>query len=320
MAATWEEVWRRVRLHSGFVPVLLAQEFCREILAEIEETHPWPWLRAESQILVSTPSSGTCTFTRGSAVVDISTGTLAPSSSDISRQLRASNSLPATIIAVDPGVTMTLDQVWGGASGEATATILDAYVTMPQDFGRFTAVLDPANSWLLRFWVTDDELNYWDAKRTSSGTPRMLATRKLAGSTVPVLAGRVQYELWPYPASDKNYPYYYIRRPSELADTDYLPGLLRDRPDIVVDGALMKLAQWPGTEQTKNPYFNLALGKLKEDQFRRKLAELELRAEEQYMTWLETISWVSSFQLAPLDAEFMQRHDEAWYLGALSHW
>lgn len=289
------------------------------MLAEIEETHPWPWLRAEAEFLIYDQKSGTCGVTRGSAVVDLAAGTLALTTADEGRQFRATNSLPYTVLTVVPGVSCTLDRVWGAATATVTASVLDAYVTCPEDFGRFLVVLDPANAWQLRFWVTDDELNFWDARRTSSGTPRVLATRKLAGTGTPG-AGRVQYEIWPYPTSVKNYPYYYLRRPSELADSDYLPGVLRERPDIVVDGALFKLAQWPGTEQAKNPYFNLALSKLKEDQFRRKLAELELRAEEQYLTWLETISWVSSYQLAPLDAEFLQRHDEAWYLGALSHW
>jgi hypothetical protein len=289
---------------------MLAQQWVQETYNEVCRKHPWSWLRAEGEILTHDAKSGTVTLTREAATV--AGVTLTFTASDLDRQFRVSRGPVYTIIAVNVGAnTATLDRVYGGGSAVAVqAQVMDAYVTMPEDFGRFLGVLDPANCWQLHWWMTEDELNAWDSQRSTTGTPWALASRRL--STTAASDGRIQYELWPYAMSAKNYPYYYIRQPEPLTDESGFEGSLRTGGALILKGALAEAAEWPGTEDRRNPYFNLGLAQRLRDEFEKRIAQLELRDEEIYLTWLETVSWINRYGYAPVDARYMQSHDVAY--------
>lgn len=323
MSQTFGAVWRAVKGHCPLAPPLLVQHWVHTAYQDVCNRRPWSFLRAESEFIVNASHSGLVNVTRGSATVTtagiasgamvISDGT-GGSPTDQDRQFRVGVNQPIyTVIAVNAATQqLTLDRPYGGTSSSAgvglQATVLDAYLTCPPDFGRFLAVLDPANNWQLHLWVTDEELNTWDAQRSSVGTPWAVATRRYA--TQGTYTGRAQYELWPFANTNKNYPYYYVRRPEDQNDDSIILEPLGST-DILMDMALESAAMWPGPDETRrNPYFNLALANMHSQKAEKALNRLEVEDEEIYMTWLETVSWINRMQFAPIDSRYMQTHDQ----------
>lgn len=313
MADTFGAAWRLVRLHCPMAPAMLAQYWLKSAYQEVCDKRTWSWLRAEAAFIINAQKTGTVNVTRKSATV---TGVgLTFASTDQFRQFRVStNSPPYTIISVNVGLnTALLDRVYGDATAAATnAAVLDAYLTTPEDFRSFLVVLDPANNWRLRLWVTQQELDRWDSQRSTTGTPWCVVARSYA--TVGTIAGRIQYELWPYQTSDHNYPYYYIRGPETLTDDTVFLGPLATNGNMLVERALADAAAWPGLEGKKNPYFNPALAAYHRNAFTEQLDRLEVIDEDVYMTWMETDPW-QTYPFAPIDAKFMQSHDMSMYGG-----
>jgi hypothetical protein len=308
MAETFENVYRQVMLHAPLASPFLCRTWVQNAYNRLCDYDNWSWLRGESEFILNVSKSGTVSVTRSSATITGVTAGLFVAG-DAGRQFRIGNGPPYSILSVDAGAnTCVLDRVYGDTtSATATATILDAYVTCPEDFSRFIAVLDPANSWRLYTNVTEKEINKFDPGRTSTGTPYCLASRRI--STVTATLDRPQYELWPYCTTARRYPYYYIQRPATLTDTDDFTGPLRQRTDILLLSALAEAAEWPGpAADKKNPYFNLNLAAAKRMQFERELLTLSKADQELYMTWWDTADW-NSWDFAPLDSKFLQNHD-----------
>lgn len=304
MADTFGQVHRIVRLHCPLAPTMLTRYWVQKAYQDLCNERGWSWLRAESEFLLNDQKTGTVNVTRNSATV--SGGTMAYATTDADRQFRVAPGPVYTIITAT-GSAYTLDRPYGGTTATATsASVLDAYLTVPSDFQRFIAVLDISNNWKLHLWITEEELNSWDAQRSSTGTAWAVVARRLA--TAGTYVGRIQYELWPYVTSQKNYPYFYYRRPEVLADDTALLGPLAQSGDILVTKALAECSRWPGVEGKRNPYFNPGLAKQFDDETRRLADRLQVLDEEVYMTWLETVSNVNA-PFAPLDSRFLQNHD-----------
>ncbi len=303
MADTYGDITRMVRLHAGNAPFFLAGQWTKQAWRRLCDRRPWSFLRAESTFFTANMRTGTVNVTANSITVQ-GVG-LIFAVPDIGRQFRVGSSRPITIAAVDVGLnTATLDVPFNSTTAAlASGRILDAYVTCPTDFGSFLAVMDPQNRWQLHTDITQDELNFWDPQRSTTGMPWALVARMLATS------GAATFELWPYSHTVKQYPFYYWKRPDAFQDADALPGIIGSRSDILVTGALAEAASWPGTTDQKNPYFNLALAQAKKKEFIEELNILELRDEELYMTWLETVSWVNKVPWAPLTAQYLRDHD-----------
>lgn len=293
MAKTFEEACRLVQLRVPLAPSLLVEDFVQSGWNRISDRRRWSHMRGEGEILLSPSHSGTVTVTLSNATV---TGVgMTFVAGDLGRQFRVSHN-PYSIIEVNAVAnTVVLDRVWGGATAAAaSAMVLDAYATMPEDFGSFWGVLDPDRDDVINWWMTEDELNVADPNRTETGEPRALASRRL--SSVESTLGRIQYEAWPYwtnTSTTRRFPYYYSKRPSLLALDDNLLGVFRHRYDILVLAALEEAAEWPGPEVSKpNPYFNLRLSDRKRDKLEEQLENVERADEEVYMTWLETVPWM----------------------------
>lgn len=289
-------------------PPLLTQFWVREAYRQVCDMGRWSWLRSESEFLINdSKAAGTVTVTRNSATV-VGSGT-AFAATDVGRQFRVGSNQPIYSIQTFTSATsIALDRPYGGTTAAGQAyRILDAYVTVPVDFQAFIAVLDTQNNWQLHLWMTEEELNVRDAQRSASGTPWALASRRL--SSLAATVGRAQYELWPYATTEKNYPFYYVRRPEALVDATAFLGPLADNADILVAGALAQAAAWPGTEDRKNPYFNPTLAASKRKEFDDKRNRLEVLDQELYPTWLETVSWLNRFPFAPIDSKYLQSHD-----------
>lgn len=308
MALTFENVYLQVLQHVPLATPFLARLWVQNTWNQICEFDRWSWLRAEAELLTNIQKSGTVSVTRSSATVTgVTAGLFA--STDAGRQFKINQGPPYTIESVNVGAnTCVLDRVYGDETDtDPTAYILDAYVTMPEDFGSFIAVIDPANSWRLRFWITEQELNRWDPARTSTGSPWCLVSRRIATATP--YAHRPQYELWPYVTTAKRFPYYYFKRPAQLSDDDTFDGPLRNRTDIILEGALAIAAEWPGpSAEKRNPYYDLKLSMFKRNHFNEHLQYLAKVDQELFMTWLDTSDLIN-LPYAPLDAKFMQNHD-----------
>lgn len=308
--ATFGDVVRSVRLRAPSVPYLLAEDFVRESFQKAWDyrSSGWSTARRESKFSVSTQKTGTASVTNGSA--NISGVSLILADTDVGRQFRIGDNQPVYSISSVSALNNTaiLDESYEGTTAAAgDARILDAYVTMPSDFSKIIAIIDPQNFWQLRHWITDEELNVWDPQRSSTTTPWALVSRR--ESTLTATLGRRQYELWPYATDANEYWMFYYTRPPTLATDTALPGLFSDRGDVLRRGALAECASWPGTEERRNPYFNNALARKLREEFILELSRLEVIDEDIYPTWWETVSWVDRDTFSPLDSRYLQSRD-----------
>lgn len=317
MADTFGQAWRVVRAHCPLAPANLVQYWVQKAYNDVCDRRPWSFLRGESEIMTNDAKSGTVSVTRGDATVTSISG-ITFAASDVGRQFRVGSNTPIySIMTYTSPSSVELDRVYGDTTDAAAAAkVLDAYVTMPTDFKRILACLDTHNNWQLRYWITEDELNTWDAQRSAAGTPWALCSRRL--STLTATDGRVQYELWPFALTARNYPLYYIKKTETLTDDSVLKGPMSTNMDVLVKLALAESAEWPGLEGRKNPYFNLALAASRRQLAEADLNRLEVLDEEIYMTWLEEVSWINRYPFAPIDARYMQSTDwsAAWGVGA----
>lgn len=304
MPTTFGEAWKAVRLHAPAADPFLCRYWVQQVYSRLCDRRSWSWLRAEGEFLTEDAKSGTVNVTRQSAHV---TGVgLTFAASDVDRQFRVGTAPVYTIQEFISSTEVVLDRVYGGATASATTgQVIDAYVTCPEDFGQFIAVIDPNRSWRLRLHITEHEINRWDARRAFSGTPFALISRRLG--TTDATAGGAQYELWPYTTTAQNYPFYYFVRPAILQDADEFLGVLAKRVDVLVTGALVEAALWPGTVTEKNPYFNPLLAREHAARFELEVSQLEVRDEEVYLTWLET-SGIDQLPWAPIDTNYWQSH------------
>lgn len=305
MPKTVDEVVRAVRLHCPLADPFLVLDWAQTCYNRVCDRRRWSWLRAEDEIVTNAQKTGTCSVTRGSDIVVA--GTLTFDADDVTRQFKVSGP-PYTIIAL-AGADAQLDRTYAdGTDAAASGRVLDAYITMPEDFGSFWGVLDPSHDWLIYPWATEDQINFRDPNRSETGEPYVLASRRPA--TAPAsIAGRLQYEMWPYQISAARFPYYYSRRPEDLSTTQFFGGSLLHRPDIIQLLMLAEAAEWPGLSDNRNPYFNLGLAERKRAQAAQELDQLETRDEEIYMTWLETESWLSKRLYHPMSANWLREHE-----------
>ncbi len=306
MPDTKDQITRAVLLHSGLIPWHLADSWVQDTWKTICQRRPWSFLRKTAEIIISDQRSGTFGVTRGSTVI---TGvSVAFTSADLGRQFRTGTSEPPyTIIRIISATSAQLDRSYGSPTSASIAgTILDAFVTMPEDFDRFQAVLDPASGFGLRLWNDSADLNSRDPQRSSTGTPFALVPAQY--SPVPGLEGRVRYELWPYSTSAYNYSMYYIAKASELEPDAYFKGPFQNRGDVIKLGALARCCAWPGTNEAKNPMFDLKLAAAYDEKFEKELGGLDARDEDIYPTAID-VGPFGDRASCPIDAKYAQSHD-----------
>ncbi len=262
------------------------KEWTQLAYEDLVKRRPWNFARVHAMLPVQASRQVSITFTLNSVTATAAAATF--SQSDVGMQLRvATKTVPIyTINAVDTtGGIVTLDMPYADPDTSLPSlgtplavTVINIFQTMPADFGAFLLVIDPYNQRLIPWWYTQEDLARLDPIRFSTDTnPRVLVSRQL--STVPATLGQVQYEWWPGPTSAKQFPYYYRRQAQILADTDPLLGVVTAR--VLEIGALAHCAAWPGTQERKNPYFNIALYQKLMDEFDKQCASLELRDDDQ---------------------------------------
>lgn len=296
-----------VSLHAGSPDPLLCRAWTQWAYNQFCDRRGWSHLRAQTNITANNQKTGVCGVTINSAAV--AGGTLTFAATDVGRQFRLSSVPIYTIIAVSlaGGTSATLDRVYAEATdAAASATILDAYWTAPENFHRFIAVIDPQNKWKLRFWVTQDQLNSWDPGRMSTGNPYLLASQEY--SPVPGFTGQARFELFPYQTAFRTYPVLYYRKPENMVDTQEIIGpLARRATEVLLDGALSRAAMWPGNNGAKNPYFNLQLAEAHRALFEEKITEITVVDDELYFESMPLTEF--SYADFPWTASWLQSHE-----------
>jgi hypothetical protein len=297
MAETFGYCWRTVRLYCPAAPTFLAREWVNAAWKQLAAARRWGFMRGELALTINASRAiSACVVTRGSTQVT-SAGLFL--SADAGRQFQVSTFPTYTIQTFTDVNTIELDRAYGEDSdADAAATVLDAYATMPADFGSFRIIADPYNQRRLAFWITEDQINIMDPTRSAGDSgPRCLIAR--APSTYTPTLGRVQYEYWPRPTAARSYPALYNKQADRLNDSDTFTGVLADGAEVIVAGALMQAAQWPGTGDKPNPYFNAGIARDKRGEFLDGIQKLSLRDDEQYPDDLATVNW-SRWPLADL--------------------
>lgn len=286
---TFGNTWRKVNLHVPVAPSLLVQSWVQDTYRQLTDMRGWGWRTVQSQLtFLAARTLATVNVTLGSKTVT-SAGLFV--STDQNRTFRV-GTYPMYQIAryVDANTLELVLEYQGLSSGAVDAQILDAYVTMPVGFRRFMVIVDPINQRMVPWWCTQEELDLLDPTRTSADTvPRMLAASGM--SQLPDSAGQTQYELWPKPSAAGSLQTYLVNGPRPLQDTDFFWGVLRDRTDVLIEGALARAAAWPGTTEKPNPYFNLGLATYHQKRFASLALQLDLRDDDQFQQSWSTIPW-----------------------------
>lgn len=304
---TFGQCWRRVLLHCPFVPVPLAQDWVRDRYRMLLDAGgQWGGQTAESQFIIPTAyNTGTVSLTNGSAtMLGAATGW---TSALEGRQLYIAGAGPYyTVTTVVDPTTITLERPFGGTTtGAGTAyEIAQVYLTPPSDFLYFKSIKDPVNNWRLRFNVSQETLDRWDARRTTVGNAWIMADyRQNTAGTIP------RYEIWPRVVTQRLYPYLYVKRPADLSADSDRP-MFPIRGDELVTGALADLATWPGTETRRNPGFNLQLAQHYEKMFSEMVNNLSRVDQETYLSdYMGPFDGWDSLPWAPVDTNFLQSHD-----------
>lgn len=286
----------------------MAMEFTNFAFRKLVERRGWSWLQKSSQFLVNNVyTTGTVTVTFNSNTVTGSgTGWTAALQG---RQFRTGQANPIyTVVTVPNATTLILDQQFGGTTTLNTQyQIYNAYVTTPSDFHHFISVWDPQFNWQLWWNVRQDELNMWDAQRTSTGTAYCVVQQTYDTSVTPPLP---RYELWPHQLAQKPFPFIYITRPPDLSDAGAsLPRYITS--DVILEGAMADVARWPGPDREHpNPYFNLQLAMMHDRIYNEKVQVAEVQDDEVYMqdvSYTQVAGWpYSPFPLG--DASYIQAH------------
>jgi len=277
------------------------------------DTPRWSALRAQDEFFIPAGDDvGTVTVVNDNATVT-GAGT-AWTSALVGQQFYVGGITPFyTVTAVGGVGTLTLDRPFGGLSGAGLSYAIQLiYLAVPSDFAHFIDIVDVTNNWRLRHGITVEMLDIFDAERSYSGTPFILAAIQPTS-----LGGRPRYELYPRPpvAGGLSYPFRYQRRPAELSANSDLP-LYPVRAQTLREGALAELARWPGTADRPNAYFSLDLSAFHEKQFTEALGRDMRTDQEINMTDVSYEPPTASLPYAPMSASFMQSHlFTAWYGG-----
>jgi hypothetical protein len=288
MAETFGDVWRRVRLHVPAAPTFLVREWVNAAWKPLGRMRHWSFLTADLRLTIAVERAlAAVTVTNGSTSVTSAGLFLA---ADAGRQFRVSSFPIYTVQTFTDANTIVLDSAYGEDSDSVAATIFDGYAVLPADFESFRIIADPYNQRRLAYWITADQINILDPTRQASDSgPRLLSP--VSPSSYTPTIGRPRYEYWPRPTAARSYPARYNKMAARLDDTVTFSGVMAEAADVLVAGALSQAAQWPGTPDLPNPYFNLALAREKKGEFLAGVQQLSLRDDDQSPDDMATVHW-----------------------------
>jgi len=208
---------------------------------------------------------------------------------------------PAPISTTDVGYTYpensiyTVKLIAGGTIGTATFQ----WRQDGQDWSPVITTPDDESAYFLSNGVAI----YFPAGNYVAGD--MFAIQCLATAII----GVPRYEMWPRPLQTPYvYPYIYRKVLPDLTDDNpNLPAPIARRGDVLLEMAMMYCAQWPGTETTRNPYYDLNLARRHELKAEMLINELELKDDD---TAIKNLNYQEiDYYPAPwMDGRWLQRH------------
>jgi hypothetical protein len=183
------------------------------------------------------------------------------SSSLAGLQFRTGNANPVfTVTSVQSSTQLTIDIPWGaGVITGQSYQILKMYFTIAPDLKEIRNIVDPAQGGLpIEFHISQQELDWRDPQRSSTGPPLLLADK------VPTIGGTMQYELWPAQTIPYQIPCIYTKQWPELRlDNDRPPWFIS--PMVFYHGALADALRFKAGP--KDPYHNPPLANEYERRF-----------------------------------------------------
>lgn len=286
-ADTFNDAWTKARLYLPAVPPMLVRDFCQDAYTRACSYRDWGFLRGEGTLSFLAARSISVGVIQGSTAVTSAALFVA---TDLGRQFRVGTSPVYTVVAYTDTSNITLDRAYAASTdAAATAQILDLYVTTPVDFSHFIIIADPYYQRPIPFWISQDQIGLADPARTVTDTLRYLCSFR--PSVLPSTLGQMQYEAWPAPTSARQYPYLYQKQAGKLTETSVLTGVFANRADLLKLGAQMCAAEWPGSNDLKNPYFNPQLAVNLTKQWEYELNKLSLADDDQYPQDLQQVHW-----------------------------
>jgi hypothetical protein len=287
-ALTYGELWRQFHLEHPAIDALLCRQWVLDAYKRACTGQQWGFLRGEGQLVVLAARSVTVGVTQGSTSV---TSTAAFVSGDGGRQLRvASRGIPFTLTFSTTSLC-ALDRTYeGDTNAAASASIFDAYATMPADFDSFRSLINPTVQRPMPWMLSREVLDYRDPDRTATdSTARMLVSHRMSG--VSGQTGRLLYEWWPYPTARAAYPMTYYKRVDALADTDSFVGVFSTRAEDLLCYARYRAAMYPGTPERRNPGYSVAAAQEHKSEWEQVVTSLGVRDDDQFAQMIEQIDW-----------------------------
>jgi hypothetical protein len=115
------------------------------------------------------------------------------------------------------------------------------------------------------------------------------------------------FEAWPQTSAALPYPYIYKKKiPLPVNDSDPLPGFIR--ADVLREGALADLCNWPGTEAVKNPKYNPVNANWHAKKFENRVVDMIFRDEQVTQITLKTPAGSTQWGYGPMSARYWQQH------------
>lgn len=190
---TFRDIFGKVLLRCPDAGRELAADWVNNAFREVAEQRSWSWLFKFGQFeMPALYNTGTVSVTRGDNVV---TGSGTAWTGDMAgRQFRVSVNSPIyTIVQVNSTTSISLDSVWGGATGSGLGhQIYLAYVTPPSDFHAFVSVWDPQMNWQLYRNIQNAEIDIWDAQRANLSQTYIVSFRDYTRSQVGTVSQPIQ--------------------------------------------------------------------------------------------------------------------------------
>lgn len=316
--ATFQEMWRDVRLYAPDLSLPLAQEFVKFAYSRAAKASIWSQLIGFEEFAlplvygtVSNPTAKVSIVNGSTTATGVGT---AFTSDMVGRQIVFDDQgVPwYDIVGVDVGLqTLTLDRPYRGPDIVVdNFEINQVYATCPPDFDYFHSVVDTVREWRIYHDVQQYMLDNWDPRRRkTAGDPWVISPIGPEPAALAVAGlSRHRVEIWPRAGNQiRRLTFKYQKIVPELT----LPSSRLFWPltkEAIMEGALARLSMYKGTADNPNPYYDLNLYRFHQDNYLREVHRCQMEDQRVAQTWVE-FSDSDAWPFAPIDGAYLQRHD-----------